>query len=60
MIRVPYYCPKTFIESDKKQPDDRELEEIDPFYQINSKDIVKIRVGAPIILKEILEPDKYN
>jgi hypothetical protein len=34
MIRVPYYCPKKFIESDKKQADDRELEEMDPIFKI--------------------------
>jgi len=34
MIRVPYYCPKSYIASDKDKPDDRELENIDPYYNI--------------------------
>ena len=32
LIRVPYYCPKKFLPSDKDKPDDRELEDVDPIY----------------------------
>lgn len=58
MIRVPYYCPKTFINTDKNKPDDRELEEIDPIFKIKRKYIVKVRKGPPIFLEDLINQQK--
>jgi len=43
LIRVPYYDPKTFIESDRLKPDDRALNsfnEIDPVFKVKYNNIV--------------------
>ena len=54
LIRIPYYNPKVFVNSDKHQPDDRELEEIDPIFKLKQDRIVKIRDGAPVILEYLV------
>ena len=54
LIRVPYYCPEKYIEADKNVPDERELEEVDPILKIDRERIVKVRVGAPVILPGLL------
>ena len=53
MIRVPFY-PGEYT-GDK--PDERELYEVDPIYKVHQKDIVKIKVGAPAILEDLLYPE---
>ena len=55
LIRVPYYNPRSFKQSDKYEPDIRELEERDPIFKLNQKDIVRIRVGAPIVLQNLVD-----
>ena len=54
LIRIPYYNTKTFVNSDKYQPDDRELEEIDPVFKLKKNRIIKIRDGAPVILEYLV------
>jgi len=54
LIRIPYYNPKQFVNSDKFQPDDRELEETDPIFKLQKDKIVKIRDGAPVILEYLV------
>ena len=56
LIRVPYYCPEKYNETEKLKPDDRELESVDPILKVNESRIVKLHVGAPVILRELLLP----
>jgi len=34
LIRVPYYSTKNYLDSDRIEPDDRDLEETDPYFKI--------------------------
>jgi hypothetical protein len=54
LIRIPYYNPKAFVNSDKHQPDDRELEEIDPVFKLKQDKILKLRNGVPVILEYLV------
>ena len=53
LVRVPFYEN----EFNDERPDDRELEDIDPIYKIERKNIVKIKVGAPGIIEDLLYPE---
>ena len=50
LIRIPYYNPRVYKPADKYEPDFRELDEADPIFKLNNKDIVRIRDGAPRVL----------
>ena len=54
LIRIPYYNPKVFVNSDKLQPDDRELEETDPIFKIKNDRILRLRDGVPVILEYLV------
>ncbi len=55
LIRVPYFNPRSYKESDKYEPDFRELDETDPIFKVSQKDITRIRVGAPIVLQHLVD-----
>ena len=55
LIRVPYYDPRTFVNSDRHQPDERQLEEIDPVFKVKQERVLKLRDGVPHTLESLLE-----
>ena len=56
LIRIPFFARYT-KPSDRQKPDYRDIEEIDPVFNIKRDNIVKFKKGPPIVLKTLINPD---
>ena len=56
LVRIPFNR-RIDTEKNKMKPDERELEEIDPVFNIPREKIVRLRTGPPLILENFLVSD---
>jgi hypothetical protein len=50
LIKVPYFDPETFKHEDRDKFDLRDVEKIDPYFEVKRENTLRVRVGCPKFL----------